>query len=525
MAEKAAAKQNDLRNIFGSPVFRWMAIVLFLGLFLFTYFKMGGLLLSQTNITDKQMHGGDQMHNMRLATQTLPDLNPDLTKGFSEGLAHFFPHRTDGVVQPLWPWIAAWFTDADHQITEEAMQNKMVTDQDRRLFNRGRWFHVFMTGGFLLALGIAAFRKFSFPAACNLLLLGAFGAFLPRAVYFQPEPLFYMFFFLTWVACLSAFTHNTLWIYGLIGVLGGIAYMAKGSISPLLMVFVGVSSLRCFWELIAMRRRGFALADSNLWHWRNHLMGLLILGMAHFMTVGPRLTDAHEKFGNMFHSYPSYWMWMDRFSPDCYEWMDKHNSREELEAMTPTDKPSLGWYLQRHTGQEAITRLQDNTWNRLREFFWPKQTKISDKIENQKPWKGLLEWRGVYVLWLMGILLGMIAVLFLAAPKAEHLGQSVFRHGVLTKVLFIVGAFSGYSLAYGWYAPIAHGSGDRFMLSLYLPVVFSLIWGAESIGRRIRLRHGSPWITRCYAAAQWLLFFALAWRILEIFRSPHFSNS
>lgn len=525
MAEKVATRRTGLNEIFGSIVFRWLVIVLSLTLFLFTYLKMGGMLLSQINITDKQMLGGDQMHNMRLATQTRPDINPDLSKGFSDGLTNFLPHRTDGVVQPLWSWIAAWFTDADHQITEEAMQNKVVTDQDRRLFNRGRWFHVFMTAGFLLVLGVAAFRIFSFPAACNLLLLGAFGAFLPRAAYFQPEPLFYMFFFLTWVACISALTHNSLWIYGLIGVLGGIAYMAKGSISPLLMVFVGVSSLRCLWEMIIVRRRGFVLGSSNLWHWRNHLVGLVILVMAHLMTIGPRLTDAHEKFGDAFHSYPAYWMWMDQFSPDCYEWMDKHNTREELEAILPADKPSLGWYLQRHSGQDAINRLQDNTWNRLSEFFWPKQTKISEKIENQKPWKGILEWRGVYLLWLMGILLGMLGILFLAAPKAEHVGHMVFRHGVIAKLLFISGAFGIYSLAYGWYAPIAHGSGDRFMLSLYLPVVFSLIWGAEAIMRRIRLRQGSVWITRCYYAAQWMLFFAIAWRILEIFRHPLFSNS
>ena len=63
------------------------------------------------------------------------------------------------------------------------------------------------------------------------------------------------------------------------------------------------------------------------------------------------------------------------------------------------------------------------------------------------------------------------------------------------------------------------------MLSLYLPLAFCLIWGAESIVRRLRRRQGcSPWITRSYLAAQWLLFALIAWRLVEIFRFPFFDN-
>jgi hypothetical protein len=88
-----------------------------------------------------------------------------------------------------------------------------------------------------------------------------------------------------------------------------------------------------------------------------------------------------------------------------------------------------------------------------------------------------------------------------------------------------VGAVAGYAVLYGFYAPIARGSGDRFMLSLYLPLVFSLIWGAEGIVRRIDRREGSPWILRGYQAAQWMLFAALCWRVVEILRVPQFYDS
>jgi hypothetical protein len=522
MGDKEAAaprKKDD-----SSGLFRWLSFILLTILFVVAYVKMGGLLISQTNHTAQQILGGDQKHNIRLALETREDLSPDFNKGFTKALADFFPHRTDGVVNPLWPWVAAWLATPDHPTPTEA-DAATVTEKDEDYFNRGRWFHVFMTCTFLVMLGLSACRIFSLPASLNLMLLGGFGALLPRSAYFQPEPLYFVFFFLTWVACISALSHNTLWIYGLIGALSGIAYMAKGSVFPLIMVFVGVSTLRCLWELVSARRRGFVLANGNLWHWRNHLMGLLILGMVHLLTIGPRLTDAKEKFGDSFHSYPAYWMWMDKFNPDCYEWMGQHNTKERLQALRPEDKPSLKKYIDTHGTDVFVQRLQDGTWNRVSEFLWPKQTKRSQKIENQKPWKSLLEWRGVYLIWLGVLLVALVVVLCSAAPKAEHAGHVVFRHGTVTIVLFVLGSVAIYCAAYGFYAPIARGSGDRFMLSLYLPLVFCLIWGAESIVRRLRRRQGcSPWITRSYLAAQWLLFALVSWRLVEIFRFPFFDN-
>ena len=446
----------------------------------------------------------------------------------------FFPHRTDGIVQPLWPWIAAWFAHPDQKISGETEVRNEPGEHfyDREFFNQGRWFNIFMTLTFMLILGIAAARVFSLPAACNLMLLGGLGALLPRSAYFQPEPLYFVFFFLTWVACVSALTHNTLWIYGLIGVLSGIAYMAKGSVSPLLGIFVGVSSLRCLWELLSARRRGFHLATGNLWHWRNHLIGLIVLTTAHFITVGPRLADAREKFGSMFFSYPSYWMWMDSFGgpptindpKTCYGWMDKHQSREQLESMLPTETPSLSNYLRTHSHEEVLSRLMDGVKSKVGEFFFPVQKRPGKSAEKWHGWRHVLDWRGYYLFALGGILAALLVVLATGAPKAQHAGHLVFKHGTVVVVLFVAGTFSAYALAYGWYSPIAKGSGDRFLLSLYLPLVFSLIWGAESIVRRIRRRRGNPWIARGYLIAQWLLFALLAWRVVEIFKYPSFYN-
>lgn len=524
MADSNEETRAPRTEVLKSPLFRWLAFLLLLGMVMVAYVRFASMLVDQTNHTQKDIHGGDQSHNMRLATQTRLDISPDFSKGFTDAMSNFFPHRTDGVVQPLWPWIAAWMVKDGHAIEEPDMVAKRVNADDQLLFTRGRWFNIVFTASFLAVLGIAAARIFSVPAALTIVLLGGFGGLLPRAVYFQPEPLYFVFFFLTWVACISALKHNTLWIYGLIGVLSGTAYMAKASIAPLVGIFIGVSTLRCLWEIISARRRGFQLGDTNLWHWRNHLVGLVVLAMMHLLTVGPRLAYAQKEYGSMTHSFPGYWMWMDRFDPDCIQWMDQHNTREELQAMLSEDKPSLGRYLRTHSREEFVTRLKDGTWSRVTEFFWPKQTIRSKKVENQKPWRGVLEWRGIYLGFLGALILGLLIALRGATPRPEHAGHVVFRHGTVTTLLFVVGAVCVYSLAYGWYAPIARGSGDRFMLSLYLPLVFSLVWGGETIMRRIRRRQGSPWIGRIYLGGQWILVAAVVWRFAEILRSPHFYN-
>ena len=83
-------------------------------------------------------------------------------------------------------------------------------------------------------------------------------------------------------------------------------------------------------------------------------------------------------------------------------------------------------------------------------------------------------------------------------------------------------AVIGYSLAYGWYTPI--GRGDRFMLSLYAPLVLSLVWAGESLLRRAHRRHCPGWITVAYHGAHSILALAITWRLIEILRHPYFKN-
>lgn len=489
---------------------KWLVFAVFLGLFAAAYVHIGGLLISQTNNTDKDILGADQKHNLKTALQTREDLKLDFSKGVSEPIKNWLPHRTDGVIQPLWPWVAAWLADGNHQISGPTE----VTEQDRAFFNRGRWFHVGMTLGFLLLLGIGCARLYSLPAAMNVVMLVGFGALLPRSAYFQPEPIYFIFFLLTWVACILALKQNTLWSYGLIGVCSGIAYMAKGSVSPLVMVFIGISTLRWAWGWVLARLPG---ESNTLWVRRNHFFGLFILGMCHLFVVGPRLADANEKFGDPFHSYPGYWMWFDDFDV-AYKWMNDHGGKDTLQNIPPSEKPSFKNYAATHTREQMIERLVNGTKVKLEEFLAPG---VTAKSRTPKPWKGVLELRGVYLGELLLILLSLALVIKAAAPKAQHAGERLHPETAAI-VLFVVGSFAAYSLAYGWYTPI--GRGDRFMLSLYAPLVLSFVWASEAFLKRAKRRKAHRWIFLGYELAQWALFAAVTLRIIAILQFPQFRN-
>lgn len=476
------------------------------------YLWLAGLLLAQTNHTDRDLLGGDQKNNLKLALQTRADLRPDFAAGISEPLKNMLPRRTDGVVNPLWPWTAAWLADPDHALSGDAE----VTAQDRALFERGRRFNVGLTLGFLLVTGLALARVFSLPALLSTLLLMGLGGFLPRAVYFQPEPLYFVFFTLTWVACLFALLRNTLWIYALIGLFSGLAWLAKGSVHPLLAVFIAVSSLRWLWGWL-LARWPAQEGGTTLWVRRNHLFGLALLGFIHLMTISPRLAYAQQRFGDPFHSYPAYWMWFDRFE-DCYAWMGRYNSRAALESLSEDERPSLRLYLQTHTGRQALERLWNGVQVKLADLFAPGVTRQSSR--QPKPWKGVLERRGWHLGGMALICAGMAAG-SVALRRRDPLMPRAHPESA-SVVLFVAGSLVAYTLAYGWYTPI--GRGDRFMLSLYAPLVLSLAWAGESLRRRLARGKAPRLVFTLHHAAHLLLAAAIAWRLLEIWRLPLFRN-
>ncbi len=479
----------------------WAGFGVFLLFYVWLYFFLGTHLIHQAN---RDRLNWDQQHNIVMSQRSLEREQQPIgpSESVTAALWRSFPHYTDGVVNPLWPWVAARFASDDHEV----------------FFERGKWFNLIFTAAFMVGLGLIAARTFSIPTAISLLLAGGLGAVLPRAIYFQPESLYYTLFFLSWVCALSLLRRNSLWIYGALGLLLGLAYLAKTSIQPFLLVFVGVTLLRCGFEWWHQRRLvktgefASAMADDR-WSTPNHFIGLAVMAMTFLAATGARLSYADDAFGSPFHSYPGYWMWMDDFRQGA-DFMRRYSNAETLSQLPDTEKPSAMNYLRSHSREEVIERLRHGTTRKLRDFFAPK--------EWRKSGRELLPFRG----WLLGGFGVMFAVMaamrFWAKRQGDRWVWPVGPESARWMLLFAVGVFAVSALAYGFYEPI--GRGDRFLLSLYLPLAVTLLWIAERFRRQLQRTSLGPWATRIFFTMHGVIAVCILWRVATLLSDPVFQR-
>lgn len=476
-------------------------LALFLIVFTGVYFFFATQLINQTNHNRQR---SDQQNNIEHTRVAISHMRPDISDGFGTGIWRWFPHYTDGVVNPLWPWLSARFQD-----------NKPNSDQD--IFVRGKWINVTMTAAFCVLCGLIAARHFSLLASMNLVLVIGFGALLPQAVFYQPEPMYFILFCLSWLMCLRIFHRNTVWCYGLLGVLCGLSYLAKTSIQPLMISFVLVTSYRFLLDA------GVHVLKVK-WHrpcseflWQRHVVGMAFFVTLFLVTAGPRLSYAHDRFGSAFHSYPSYWMWMDDFNTGA-AFMQEYSEKEKLTAIPKEEKPSLHKYMETHDATEFRNRLTDGFWWTTHNLLDPKEASV--KEGKPSPWRTLLPDRGGYLLFLIAALAAIIVWSRAQRPKPDQpIAFHTAREGS-TAALFVIGCTLTYGLAYGWYVPV--GKGDRFMLSLYAPLIFSVMWALESMVNRLSLRTGRPFAWMLHQGVQLVLLGLVIARLAQMFAAPYF---
>lgn len=510
-----AARKSPLDDVWVSveprrPGFYHLFFVC-IGLMLFgwLYFHLAGILIRTTN---QDPGASDQAHNIKRALVSRQYGGLNVADGTLAGWARWWPHDTDGVVAPLWSRVAGSLADASHKPSASGR----ISEQDRVLFERGKWFNVCFSFAFLSVLTLGA--AWAFPAGTvgvlNLMILSGLGALLPRAVYFHPEPLYYAFFTGTWICCLRALLGNRWLPYVGAGIFAALAYLTKTAVQPLLIAFCAVSALRLVTGLF-----GFGRDERRPFHWFKCVGGIVLLWGVFLALVWPRLEFSQRVFGDRFHSYPAYWMWMDDFE-SCYEWMGKHPDRRTLGQLDPAEKPSPLHYWRHHTGDEIRDRAVSGWLQGMERGFFPREVRQSGR-DAEKPWKHLLPQRG----WL---LLALTALVATAAALSMWKGEPVTAPTQRARqratpgdrffaVTFVLLACSGYSFAYGWYEAI--GGGERFLLSLLVPMALSLLWAGESLAAQLPQRSG--WRHACTAGHLLILLFLLV-RVANLVAHPVF---
>lgn len=428
-------------------------------------FVLGGLLWvhvetvfqSLPKLTEPALSALEKRH-LRLTEQVVLDLKPEFTRSFSEPLKRMVPHRTDGIAQPLWPWVAAWMHDS--------------ADVPGSL-RRAGVFRLGLVVGFLILLGITCVRSFTLPGALLVLLITGFHGFLPVVGFYTGATLFHLFFLLSWIACVYGLQRNSLWVYGLIGVFCALAYMSEDRALPLVFVFIFVSSARAFWGWLHMHWA--KMESTSLWVWRNHLFGLILLVTMAGFIAGPRLAETQAKFGRGLFSYVDQVRWLED-AESAQAWIAKHPDADSLKAPPVQERLNAQIYLDSHTQPEVRERLVRG----LGEL-----------------WRCYAQDGGWQLVILMLILAALSAAVRWGTPKASHAGQRLHPE-TATTVLFILGAGATLIGIAAWDAAVWDVDQVRALLA---PLALSLIWACESVLRRARRRSAARIITVSYQIA------------------------
>jgi len=472
---------------------RW--VVLFTSLVLFAWAYLQSFQIQSAVGTS--IHAQEQLY-LNAAIATRHDLTPDFSKGVSQPLNDWLPHRTDGVVRPLWPWLAAWNVAANHPQSSGA-----ISAEDLRVMRAGKRWLAGLSLGFLLVLGLAAARAFSIPAALLTVLTVGFGVLLPSALAFAPDVLFQLLFLLTWVCCMAALKRNSLWLYGVIGFFSALANLTLPTTTVLALIFISVSTLRWLW--------GWLMAHwpheggTTLWVRRNHWLGLIVLVVCHLFTMGPMLSDAHQKLGD---AAPFFWRWFDD-ADAMRQWTAAHQTRESLQAMPAGQMPGYSSYIATHATDAVRERLSQGGIKMIQAVLrWPWSV--------DRP----LHEYGVLVLALAIVLALLMLVVWFVAPRAAHAGQALHPE-TAPLILFTVLAFVACTLDFGWDVPVLNW-GNRH-LALYPPLVLSLLWACEALMQRARRRKMRLPVFIIYETMLWILCGAIILRVIAVLQPTTFA--
>lgn len=476
------------------------AVISALALFGWFYFFLANILIESTN---QDINASDQKHGINRSVLT--------AQSERAGLTDWWPHETDGIVAPLWPQVAGTFVADDHPVS-----TNVVTSEDEVLFKKGKWFNVIFAFCFLcvLTLGTAWMLPNSTLACVNLMLIAGLGAALPRAVYFHPEPIYYALFTGAWISCLLALLGNRWWPYFAAGAFAGLAYLTKTSIQPMLIAFAAISLFRICFGLLGIGRN-----ELNPFSLVKCVGGFVVIIAIFVAIIMPRLEFSQKKFGDRFHTYPGYWMWMDDFESG-FTWMQEHPNRTTLSSIPDSEKPSAFNYWRSHSWDDISTRATTGWRKAIQRSLFPIRKKQWG-WEPRAEWKHLLPGRGWYLLSLLGIFMGsaLVAKRF-GIPRASD-GQRFIPRATsgdrFLAAVFVAVLTTGYSFAYGWYEAI--GGGERFILALVCPLAFSLVWGAEAM-----MRHLSPFsrLRLVYIGAHVAILGFLLFRIANLLLHPEF---
>ncbi len=324
-------------------------------------------------------------------------------------------------------------------------------------FERAKYLAMFTSLIALAMVGGLAYKCLPILPASALTLTAAICMFLNKASFVQAELLYYSLSFATWLLLCKLLTKPTLGVAALTGVSLGVSFLTKGSALPLLIAYSAI--LLSYITLVLISRWCKQKTPSG--HSKKpspaiHLACLGIVVSLFLLIVGPYLHTNKERYNQYFYNVNStFFFWCDNWD-QAKSFADTYHIDQQYPQAPDSEIPSANHYWQTHSTTQMIQRLGYG----LRT--------LTD-----------LGWHSTYAKYFLALAVFTIG---LALINRKHAGELIRIHQLA--VTYSLLTISSYLFAYAWYVPVAYG--DRFLLSLLIPAMFSCWWFIVSLDSRRR---------------------------------------
>ncbi len=341
-----------------------------------------------------------------------------------------------------------------------------------RFFNEGQAINIGLSVVFLVGLYAILRKRLPLLMLLNFLLITSFTLFMFKAGYFQTELLFYFLFFCTYLMLGDLLVKPDPVLAMVAGGTLALAHLSKASALPALALFIGLMGAKMIADLTRQRKphpqplanveRGLKRASMRhaptktpprqmergqggevlLRGW----LTLALVPLIFLIILYPYLRYSHQVYGHYFYNVNStFYFWAS--SSHEAEYVEAHGDRVGWPDLPDDEIPSMRRYLREHDVLDMAERLQIG----LQRSF----------VSHTTLDYGYLKFLALFTL------ASLLAALF----NWRALWQLLNRQNIW-QVLFRVGFLGGYFASYVWYALI--NSGQRFMLSIFLPYLFTL---------------------------------------------------
>lgn len=354
-------------------------------------------------------------------------------------------------------------------------------------FARGKAFNIALSVLLLAGLSVLWFRSFPPIQVAALLLVTAFTVFVFRAAYIQVEVLYYVLSLGTFLLFCRLLEAPSWRLATITGLAATVTHLAKAAMLPSLMLFLVIGAVRVGW--LAARGSGPEEADRATARRRAmRYAGMFALVPVVFLLgVSPYLITSRRVYGSAFYNVNStFYMWYDTWG-DARSGSIRAGDAFGWPGLSAEATPGPVKFLRGHTPRQMARRLRDG----LRFLF-------GQSVRTYGYWK--------YV-----VFYGLAALLaaFLYRRKAFELIREHFF-----VIAFALAYLGGYTLLYAWYVPIA--AGNRLLLALFLPYMFSAAWALRELGTEGPAGAGPRRSSWLFTAAHVLLIAGVALELHDI---------